>query len=411
MKVLFLDAYFEPEQIAYTHMERDLLAGLVEAGFDVEILCPLPTRGISPETAREYKHRREELLFDGHVRVRRFRAPQEGTAVLLRALRYFWCNAQSFRLGRKVKNVDAVFAVSTPPTQGWIAGKVAKRLHVPFVYNLQDVFPDSLVNAGLTREGSPVWKLGRRIEDFTYRHAERIIVISEGFKRNLLAKGVPEDKLCVVSNWVDLDAVAPVARAENPLFDELGLSRSDFVVVYAGNLGEAQGAEVIVEAAQELAPIEDLRFVLFGGGSKFEEIKKKAAPLKNILVTGLLPQERVPEVYSLGDAALITCRPGTGGAGLPSKTWSIMACNTPIIASFDTDSDLADVLRESRAGWCVEPGDPHRLAEAILNARQSRDEQKADIRGYAMATASREACVESYVAELRNACRNGHKKS
>jgi glycosyltransferase involved in cell wall biosynthesis len=168
---------------------------------------------------------------------------------------------------------------------------------------------------------------------------------------------------------------------------------------------------VIVEAAKELASSEDLRFVLFGGGSKYEEIKKQAAPLKNMLVTKLLPQERVPEVYSLGDVALITCRPGTGSAGLPSKTWSIMACNTPIIASFDTDSNLADVIREARAGQCVEPGDPKKLAAAILNARQSRDEQRADIRGYAMKTASRAACVDRYVSELRNACRNGYGNS
>lgn len=222
-----------------------------------------------------------------------------------------------------------------------------------------------------------------------------------------MAKGVPEEKIVVVSNWVDLDAVIPIERRSNVLFDEFGIDRSKFIVVYAGNLGEAQGAEVIIDAASEMTTESNIQFVIFGGGAKYQEIKDRVEreKISNVFITGLQPQERVSEVYSMGDVALITCKPGTGNAGMPSKTWSIMACNTPIIASFDTESDLADAIRLSGAGCCIEPGNAVAMANAIAMAYEDwkkGKENTADIRDYAIRTASKEACVNKYVEALQS---------
>lgn len=121
----------------------------------------------------------------------------------------------------------------------------------------------------------------------------------------------------------------------------------------------------------------------------------------------LLPADRISEVYSLGDVALITCKPGTGNAGMPSKTWSIMACNTPVIASFDTDSDLADVIRDSGAGKCVEPGDVQKLVDAIKERYQrwkSGDNTKMSLREYVKEHASKEICVEKYIKTISAQC-------
>ncbi len=97
---------------------------------------------------------------------------------------------------------------------------VKKFRHIPIVYNLQDVFPDSLVGTGLAKKGGLLWKIGRVIENFTYRNADKIIVISEDFKRNIMAKGVPEEKIEVIYNWVDENAIVPVKEEDNDLFDE-----------------------------------------------------------------------------------------------------------------------------------------------------------------------------------------------
>ena len=197
MKLLFLDAYFEPETIAFTHLENDLIEGLITDGHKIDVICPIPTRSISNDVYEKYWSLRRESLYGGYVCVTRFWAPREGKNLILRAFRYFWCNFQTYRIAMRVKNIDLVFSNSTPPTQGMLSALAVKKLSnkyekkVPFIYNLQDIFPDSLVSTGLTKKGSLLWKIGRRIENYTYRNADKIIVISEGFKRNIMAKGVP----------------------------------------------------------------------------------------------------------------------------------------------------------------------------------------------------------------------------
>lgn len=410
MNLLFLDAYFEPESIAYSHLEKDLLTGLTDKNNNILVICPIPTRGVSKQVRKAYRSCRYEKLYDGKVKVMRFWAPQEGKNPIIRAVRYFWCNFRTYQIASRLKNVNVVFSNSTPPTQGMLSAITAKKLaqkyrrKVPFIYNLQDIFPDSLVNAGLTEKGSFLWKIGRKLESYTYRNADRIIAISDGFKRNIMEKGVPEEKIEVISNWIDLESVYPVSREENNLIKEFPINPEKFLVVYAGNFGATQGADIVLKAAKELKEYKDIQFVIFGGGPYFQEAQKEAEALENVFIHELLPQERISEVYSLGNVALITCKPGTGNAGLPSKTWSIMACNTSIIASYDTDSDLAEIIRNFGAGKCVEPENVSMLVDDIKKEYfiwNTGDKPRNDLRKYVFENASSGQCVRKYLEIFR----------
>ena len=396
MRILFLNAYFFPEKIAFSHLEQDLIEGFLTDGHEICVLCPTPTRGISMETARQYSKVKEEVLYDGRVQVKRFWAPREGCNPIVRAFRYIWCNFRQYQIGKKYKGLDIIFAVSTPPTQGFLGGKLCKKLSCSMIYNLQDVFPDSLVTTGLAKKDSLLWKIGRKIEDYTYRNADKIIVISNAMKENILAKGVPEEKIAVIPNWIDVESVKPVDKQNNRLFEEYSIDNEKFTVVYAGNLGAAQGADVVLEAAKMLP---DIQFVIFGGGTGFEKAKQEAQKLPNVIVHPLLPQERVPEVYSLGDICLITCKKGVGSSGMPSKTWSIMACNRPIVAAFDTDSELSEILKSANAGICVEPENAELLAQAIGEMKENTHRYTGG-RDYVCKNASRTVCVSKYVEIL-----------
>ena len=410
MRMLRLRAYYDPEQTAATHLDHDMCEAIASNDIFCVNYTPIPTRGVSKEIYEEYKKKKDktECDYDNHIIVNRFYMFREGKNPVQRAIRYLACSIREYQLGTQVDNIDLVYSSSTPPTQGFLSALTAKKLSkrygrkVPFVFNLQDIFPDSLVNAKLTKKGSLLWKIGRKIEDMTYRNADKIIVISESMKRNILEKGVPEEKIVVISNWVDLNKVRPVERYSNYLFDEFGIDRNKFIVVYAGNLGEAQGADIIIKVAVELNAKRDIQFVIFGGGSKYEEIKKLIDDnmLSNVIITGLQPQDKISEVYSMGDVALITCRAGTGNAGLPSKTWSIMACNTPIIASFDMESELANVIHDSGGGICVEPENVDALKNAIFKEYSVWKQGNLvikNMREYALQNASKEICVQKYI--------------
>jgi len=407
MRILRTPSYCYPEIVASTHLEQDRYEAFSDAGFEIVIYTPIPTRGIDGETYGKYKKIKYEELYNQKVKINRFSMFREGHNLIFRALRYLLVNLVQYSKSVKTNDIDVVYGGSTPPTQGVLCGMIKKKLskrykkNVPYVYNLQDVFPDSLVTTGLTKKGSLIWRIGRKIENYTYKSADKIIVISESMKQNILGKGVPEDKIVVVSNWIDTEATKPVAKEDNRLFEEFNILRDKFIVLYAGNFGKAQGADVVLETAEKLKDRENIQFVIFGGGAEFEKAKEKAVSLDNVTINPLLPQERVAEVYSLGDVALITCKKGVGSSGMPSKTWSIMACNTPIIAAFDTDSELAEVIEKANAGITVEPENADRLVRAILEMADGRTSKFTGGREYTIENASKEKCTAKYVETIK----------
>ena len=103
MKILFLNAYFYPEKIAFTHLEKDIIETLLKKGYEIKILCPIPTRGITSKVKDEYRNKKYEKIYNDRVEIIRFWAPQEGKNPIIRALRYFWCNLRQYQIGRKTR--------------------------------------------------------------------------------------------------------------------------------------------------------------------------------------------------------------------------------------------------------------------------------------------------------------------
>ena len=306
MKILRLRSYYFPEISAASHLIDDLDDSFAEAGFTNVNIAPTPSRGISKEERKKYSKIKYEESHDGHQVVYRFSMFAEGKNVIQRAARYFLCGMIEYFKASKFTDTDLIFSSSTPPIQGLVSAMVAHKLRnktkrvIPFVYNLQDVFPDSLVTTGLTHNGSVIWKIGRKIEDYTYRNANHIITISNSIKNNLIHKGVAPNKITVVSNWIDLNCVHPVPRTENSIISEYSINTDKFLVVYAGNLGAAQGAEVILDAAKLLNYEKRIHIVVFGGGSNYSEFKN------NYLFTHregqqMPPFEQMKDTLQVGD--------------------------------------------------------------------------------------------------------------
>ena len=406
MRILKLSAYCFPEQESSTHLTDDLYEAYEKAGFYVENYVPTPTRGVSDEVRNKYKKIRTEVFYNGHLIIHRFSMFREGKHPAVRAFRYVLVNIVQYWKGSHAENIDIIFSGSTPPTQGMLCALVKRRLSkkykrpVKMIYAIQDIFPDSLVTSGMTQKGSFLWRIGSKMSGFAFKNADQIITISQSMKCNLISKGVSEDKINVISNWIDISSVNHVNRKDNSLFDEYSIDRKKYIVLYAGNMGAPQGTEVILQAAELLKDKEDIHFVIFGGGTEYESFSKSAEKMSNITVNTLLPVERVSEVYSMGDVALITCKKGVGTSGMPSKIWSIMACNTPIIASFDLKSDLSETLKEAHAGATVSPGDSEALANEIFSAYlrwKNNDKNGVNTRDYVYKNAEKTTCVKRYV--------------
>ena len=110
MKILYLAAYFSPENMAFSHLEHDMMVGFATAGHTVEVICPTPTRGISDKVREQYRYRKQEEMYGGQVHVHRFWVPREGRNPVIRAIRYFWCNLRMYQIGKRFHDIDIIFA-------------------------------------------------------------------------------------------------------------------------------------------------------------------------------------------------------------------------------------------------------------------------------------------------------------
>ena len=329
---------------------------------------------------------------------------REGKGFVGRAIRYLLFSIECFWKAATVP-ADFIFTGSGPPTQGVVVGLAKKVSGKKVIYNLQDIFPDSLVTSGICGENSFLMKIGHAMENFTYRNADHIITITDDMKANIMKKGVPEDKISVVRNWIDTDKVKHISREDNLLFDELKLPRDGFYVVYAGNLGKVQGVDVILKTASLMKNNRDIKFVIFGNGSEEDNLKKivRDKHLDNVLMFPLQPIERVSDVYSMADISIISCTPGTGGSGMPSKTWTIMAAGIPIIASFDMPSEMERTIEEAECGFCTRAGDENELTEKIIRVfGDSRFKKclRQNARSYAEKNVSKAEAVEKYIKSI-----------
>lgn len=384
MKILELPAYCYPEKAASSYLWNNLGEEYSKQGFERVLCAPTPCRGVTEEQRRIFKKRKEEFLYNGKLHIIRFPLFKEGRNVFLRAIRYLLSAVYQFFWAvssRHTKSCQIIMVGSTPPIQGALAALVKKVLCIPFVYNLQDIFPDSLVGAGLAKKGGLIWKIGRVIENFTYRNADKIIVISEGFKCNILAKGVPEEKIEVIYNWVDEEAVVDIPRSENILFDRYGLDRNKFYITYNGNIGLTQNLDMLIEVAKELEHrteadgqvYEDIHFVIIGEGIYKEKIEEmvKEQKIKNITLLPFQPYEDISHVFSLGDVSLVISKPEVGANSLPSKTWSIMSASRPVLVSFD-ENELKDIIEKNHCGIFTKAGDKEAFIDAILQLYNNR---------------------------------------
>lgn len=401
MKVLIPFSYYYPENCAGISIVDDLMHRLAAGGDECVLYVPVPTRAVKDGA----EWHRDEYLCGGRIHIHRFRMWGEGENPLLRALRYVLC--EFYYLHRMLwDRYDAAFIDSTPPIQGLKLPVVRLFRRIPVVYNAQDLFPETLGGAGLARRGGWLWKTGEWVAKVTFSNSDRIIAISDDIKRSIVAKGVPESKVEVVYNWVDGNAVTPVPDELNPLFDEFGIRRDRFRVVYAGNLGNAQNTDIIVEAAGRL---KDVEFIIFGTGGQERELKdvKMREHIDNLTVLPLQPYGRVSQVYSLGDVCVVSCRSGLGGASLPSKTWSIMSAGRAVLASFD-EGELRSIIEGAGCGLFTLAGDADAFTEAVRTLASDPDRCSGmglNGRRFVLGHLSKEAGTGRYVEVLESAVR------
>jgi len=257
---------------------------------------------------------------------------------------------------------DVIIVPSPLLTAGVVAWAITKVRGGSYIYNVQELYPELAIQMGRLKNPLMIGLL-RYLERFVYRTARAVVGISQGICDQVIAVGAERRKVHMIPNFVDLRDLTPLPR-DSDFSREHDLGDA-FVVLYAGNMGHAQGLETVLDAAEQSGAAA-LRYVLIGNGVLYKRLEEqiRARRLTNVTQIGHQPYARMPEIYAAADVCLVPLLEQVTGSALPSKIFRIMACGRPVLALCNPESELADLVRAASAGVVVPPGRPDLLSRA-----------------------------------------------
>ena len=398
MRILLLTTYFPPETGSAAHLFYELGKTFVSRGHTVSVVTGFPAYHVQGDVS-QYRGRfwmREEV--DG-LDVYRVVVPQIARNTPVGRGLWQFSSAFSFTLaGMRVPRPDVALIYSPPLPLGLTALNWRWWRKIPFVFNVQDLFPQSAIDLGLLRQ-RPLITFFERLERFIYRRADVITVHSPGNREHVLARGGRAESTFVMHNSVDVEFIRPAPK-ENALRKELGLE-SKFVVSFGGIMGFSQDLDTVLETACLLRGHKAIHFLLVGDGVEKERLMAKSQEmgLTNVTWLPMQPRERYPDVLHASNIGLATLHAEVKTPVVPSKIWSNMAAGVPVITMLNLDGDVPKLIQEANAGVCLPPEEPQALADAVLALYQDPEKCKRlgeNGRRYVELNLSPQAVAESY---------------
>jgi len=349
MKLLLLNQFFHPDLSATAQLATDLAEDLAARGHEVTVLAARGSYlGGGALPARE-RHRGVEI-------VRVWSTSLGKASTVRRLVDYLSFFASAGLRAMALRRPELVLAMSTPPMVATIGAALRSLRGIPFVYWLQDLYPDLAIEFGVLRRGGLRARLFGAASGWIQRRADRVVVLGHAMAERVKTYGVPSDRVHVVPNWADGDSLSPLSPLENGLRAALGLADKR-VVLYSGNMGRAHDLATVLGAARALRHRADVVFLLIGAGAKRHEAEAAAAVLPTVRLLPYVPRERLRESLSCGDVHVVTQTACTLGLLEPSKLYGAMAVGRPVLFIGPAAGEAAATVERERIGAVVAPGD------------------------------------------------------
>lgn len=398
MKVVLVSCVFPPEQGSSALMGAQTAEELARRGHSVQVYAPFPNHP-------------KGRLFKGYRRTLYSTSNTNAEYKLTRCFGTFSQN--STMMSRFVENIsfglssglrlllgnrpDVIYSNSWPIFATGIVAIVAKLRRVPLILRVQDVYPESLESQRRVTTRGWVFRLLRQCDLLIAHSSEQVLVISPGFQRLYVNdRGVPAENVHSVPNWSS-DSLADADHSAALSFRRhLGIPEDAFVVVYAGNVGIASNAEMLVDAFAELKDLTQIYLVIAGDGSQLGACRTKAERqyLDNVVIHTPWKTEETGPVLRMADVLLLPTKGMQSLNSIPSKLIAYFLSGRPVIAAVLPESDTAAAILASGAGWIVDPDSVDLIAAAIVAASKQSAESLRQ-----MGSAGREYAVKNFTRE------------
>ena len=414
MKILYISQYFPPEMGAPAARASELACHWAQAGHEVSVLTGFPNHptGVVPP---EWRPRLRRLTYHENIgRVDVFRTwlwplPNRKAHERMRNYASF-CLSAALR-GMAIPRPDVVIASSPQLLVGLSGRWIAFTRQIPFVFEVRDLWPESLTAVGVGDENSLLHRTLGKVAKFLYQRSDRIVVVTPAFKEHLVRLWrVPAEKIAVVENGVETGLFAPAPAAANQaLRRELG-AEGKFLICYIGTMGMAHGLETLLDAAGQLQRQDsNAQFLLVGEGAEKERIKALAQSrgLANVCFLDQQPREKIPAFISASDACLVLLKKtDVFKTVIPTKMLEFMSCARPVILG--VDGQARQIVEAARAGLVIEPENAGALVQTINQLAANRELAAAlgqKGREYILQHFSRGKTAEKYIDVLQTLVR------
>jgi len=370
MKILCLESGFPPE-LDSSRLSYEFARELVQRNHEVTVVTVFPRKLWVKQqfVIQEGKFFYWDQI--GGVLVLRCWPQFKGKSIIKRAIEYLILPLSLLLGGLIAGRKDVIHCQSPPLSLAFSACILKKLTRTPFILRIQDIHPDALLKMGLLKNMVLI-KLMEFMESFVYLCASHITVISEGYRRHVLAKGISEKKVSLLPNWADIDRIKPPDR--NDFRERMGLE-DKFIITYAGTMSWPQDLETVVESASVLRNYHDITFLMVGDGVKKETLVKRSRGLglDNMIFMPLQPRDKYFKILYTSDVCIIPLKKQFTSPTVPSKMLEIMACGKPMITNVPSNSDVQRIINDAECGIWVKPENPEAFSKAVLTLYDDRN--------------------------------------
>lgn len=365
-RILIHSLIFSPDGVSTAYLYNDIALRLQERGFEVVVLTTTPHFNIVPEQVKKQPMRWKVwgLCKVSHYQgMTVFHVPQKKfKSTCLRILGFVYWHIVSFFIGLTIRRVDLILSPSPPLTIGWLNLGLAKLKKCKVVYNVQEIYPDILK----LNDGVPL-KFLRWMERKVYNGSDAVITIDQVFYDTIVSRFKDERGLHIIPNFVDTELYREVEW--KGILDENLFPDSDSIkLLYAGNIGHMQSWEPLILLADRIRDL-NIEFFVIGEGAQRgyveEEIKNRS--LDKLHLLPYQPRELMPAVLSYSDASFIFMAPGKDGDGFPSKVYTIMACQKPMLILSGENTPLIIFLKDKGCAKLVTEQDLDKKISVLEN--------------------------------------------
>jgi colanic acid biosynthesis glycosyl transferase WcaI len=366
MRILVMAGNYAPEKTASAPLTTDFCRYLTAAGHSVSVVTTFPHYPQWRVWQGFRGHFYSKQTIDGVCVYRILNYIPKRPTPLKRVFYYATFGIQALLPALASGRPDLIVCV-TPPLELSISASILKLLwRVPFVLWIKDLVPDIAIQLEMLKNPLLI-SLARRLEHFAYARATKLLVLCQSFAENIYRKGVPAQKVVVVSDWVNTELIRPDIPGAG-FRQKHGIDAASFVILHAGHIGDKQRLELLVRSAKLLEERKDVQFLVVGDGARKGAVVAEATGLgvSNIKFLPLQPEEQLAEMLAAADVLLLHQHAGVTDSVVPGKLLTYMAAGRPIVVTAAPESATGFAVSRSECGITVEPENPTALAQAIL---------------------------------------------